>query len=59
MTTETGTDMGIGLGVLFSLVAGTGAMGMYLTAPEPTAGYAFAGAMIFGALAVAALHLYD
>jgi hypothetical protein len=59
MTTETSSDMGIGLAVLFSLLAGVGALGMYLGAPEPTAGFAFAAAMVFGALGVAALHLYE
>jgi hypothetical protein len=59
MTSEASTDMGMGLAVLFSLLAGVGAIGMYLGAPEPTAGFAFAAAMVFGAIGVAALHLYE
>jgi hypothetical protein len=60
MATETDsqTDMGIGLAVLFSVLAGVGALGMLVGAPELTAAWAFAGAVIFGSVAVVAIHVY-
>jgi zinc transporter ZupT len=59
MATETGrTDKGIGLGVLFSLLAGVGALGMYLGAPDQLAAWGFALAVLAGSLAVVAIHVY-
>jgi hypothetical protein len=58
MATETRTDMGIGLAVLCTLLAGAGAIGMYLGAPERPAAWGFGAAMVFGALAVGAIHVY-
>jgi len=59
MATESvGTDMGIGLGVLFSLLAGVGALGMYLGAPDELAAWGFALAVLAGSLAVVAIHVY-
>jgi len=52
------SDKGIGLGILFSLLAGAGAVGMYLGAPESLAAWAFAAAMILGSLSVVAIHFY-
>jgi len=56
--TEPRSDMGIGLAVLCSLLAGAGAVWMYLGAPDRAAAWGFGMAMTFGALAVGAIHLY-
>lgn len=52
------TDMSIGLGVLFVIVAAIGALLMYLSPGDPMAGWGFALTMIAGALAVVAIQLY-
>lgn len=60
MATETvETDMGLGLGVLCTLLAGVAALGMFLGAPGDASGWAFGAAVVFGSLAVVALHAYD
>lgn len=59
MSTETAADdKGVGLTVLLTLLAAAGALGMFLGAPDPVAGWAFAAAMLLGTLAVVAVHLY-
>jgi len=57
-TATAGTDMGVGLTVLFSLLTVGGAVGMYVLAPERAAAWAFAAAVVFGALAVVAVQVY-
>ena len=74
MATTTQTDLGVGLGVLFSLVAIGAAVattvlgytyainhaaGEAARATQINAGLAFALALVAGGLAVAALHVYD
>lgn len=51
--------MGLGTGVLFSLLAGLGAVGMFVGAPDELSAWAFGAAMLFGSLAVVAIHAYD
>lgn len=59
MATTTGTtDKGIGLLLVLGAVAVLGAVGMYVGAPEDAAAWSFALAMVAGALAVIAVHLY-
>lgn len=45
--------------MLFSVLAVLAAVGMYVGAPQRAAAWAFGGAMVLGALAVASLHLYE
>ena len=57
--TETpASDMAVGLGALFVLVAAAGALVTYLSPDTVLSGWGFATAMAAGALAVAAIHLY-
>lgn len=56
--TET-TDKATGLGLLLGVLAALGAGGMFFGAPEPIAGWAFAAAMTFGALAIVGIHLWE
>ncbi|MFB6140331.1 MAG: hypothetical protein ABEJ26_07830 [Halosimplex sp.] len=54
-----GSDMGIGLGLVFAVLAVVGAVGMLVTYHDHVvAGSSFALAMIAGVLSVAAVHLY-
>jgi len=52
------TDKGIGLATLFTLLAVAGAGAMLLAPGGQLAAWGFAGAMVAGALAVAAVHLF-
>lgn len=56
--TETTTDMGLGVTLVFGVLAVLGALVMFAGAPDLTAAWGFAGAMVFGSLAVVAVHLY-
>lgn len=60
MTTDAAapTDTGFGLGILFAALSGLAALGMLLAGPTELAGWAFAVAMVFGSLSVAAIHAY-
>jgi len=53
------TDKGIGIAVLCAVVAGLGALAMFGGAPDVTAAWGFAAAMLFGALSVVAIHVYE
>jgi len=53
------SDMGIGLGILFGVLAVVAAGAMAVTVEtQVVAAWAFAGAMVAGTLAVAAFHIY-
>jgi len=52
------TDKGIGLATLFTLLAVAAAGAMLLTPGSVVAAWGFAGAMVAGVLAVAAVHLF-
>lgn len=61
------SDMGIGLGVLFSLLAAVGAVAMYVgglgtqgavDVDDAVAAWGFALAVTVGCLAVVAIHVY-
>jgi len=57
--TATGSDMGIGLGLAFVVVAVVAALGMLVAySDQVVAGWSFALAMVAGTLSVAAIHLY-
>ena len=57
--TASASDMGIGLSMLFGAVGVLGAGVMYLAADQQTiAAGGFALAMLAGALAIGALHVY-
>lgn len=61
METATGSDKGVGFGLLFGAVAVMGALAMAaygFSGNQMAAGWAFAVAMLSGSLAVAAYHLY-
>jgi hypothetical protein len=53
------TDMGMGLSVLFVLLAFVGAAVMFVTPGTEAAAWGFATAVVSGILAVAASHLYQ
>lgn len=57
-TNTSTTDMSIGLGVLFVLIAAMGALLTYVSPGEPLAGWGFALAMVAGAMAIAAIQIY-
>ncbi|MFC4989869.1 MULTISPECIES: DUF7525 family protein [Saliphagus] len=57
--TETTTDKGTGLAVVFGVLAALGAVGMAVLAPSPDAGLAFAAAVAFGSIAVVGIHLWE
>lgn len=62
METATGTDKRVGLAALFGALGLAGALVMLvggLSEDQLLSGVGFAGAMLFAALLVAALHLYD
>ena len=57
--TATGSDMDIGLGLAFAVVAVVGAIGMLVAYNDQVvAAWSFALAMVAGTLSVAAIHLY-
>lgn len=56
---QVATDKGIGLAVLFTLLAVGGAFAVFLSPETAVAGWGFAAAMVSGCLAVAAIHLYE
>ena len=57
--TASRSDKGVGLGILFGLLGVGGAVGMLVFASDHLiAGWSFALAMVAGALAIAAIHLY-
>jgi hypothetical protein len=54
-----GTDMGIGLAMVFTVLAVVAAIGMAVTVEQQVvAAWLFAAAMVAGTVAVAAPHLY-
>lgn len=58
--TAAASDMGIGLAMLFGLLAVLGAVTMFVAAEEQSiAAGGFALAIVAGSLSVAALHFYD
>ncbi|NKE35675.1 hypothetical protein GWG54_07560 [Natronococcus sp. JC468] len=57
-TQSESTDKGLGLAIALGAVATIGAFAMGLGAPDITAAWGFAGAMLFSSLAVVAIHLY-
>lgn len=57
--TDAGTDKGLGLALVFGLIATLGAVGMFIGAPDELAAWGFAAAVLFGSLAVVAIHLWD
>lgn len=60
MATETRqSDMGIGLGLLFSVLTVVGALAMFAGPDQLSRAWGFAAAMAAAALAVTALHVYE
>ncbi len=57
-STDASTDKGMGLTLIFSALAVLGAIAMAVAAPEGTAGWGFAAAVLFAALAIVGIHLY-
>ena len=57
MATQTETDKGIGLGLALGALAVIGALVMVVGAPDVTAAWGFAGAVLFSSLAVVGIHL--
>ncbi|RZV08695.1 hypothetical protein BDK88_2769 [Natrinema hispanicum] len=57
MATQTETDKGIGLGLALGALAVIGALVMLVGAPDVTAAWGFAGAVLFSSLAVVGIHL--
>ncbi|MDF9745194.1 DUF7525 family protein [Natrinema salsiterrestre] len=59
MATESETtDKGVGLTLALSALAVIGALLMLTGAPEVTAAWGFAAAVLFSSLAVVGIHLY-
>lgn len=56
-TTES-TDRGVGLALLFGVIAILAAGVMAVGAPDEIAAWGFAAAMVFACLAVVAIHSY-
>jgi hypothetical protein len=60
--TTSATDKGLGVGLLFGMLAVAGAVGMFVAAAQPadqqTAAIAFALAIAMGVLSVGAIHAY-
>jgi hypothetical protein len=52
------SDKGLGLGLVFSLLAVVGALIMLAGPTEITKAWGFAAAMVAGALAVLVIHVY-
>ncbi|MFB1063230.1 hypothetical protein [Natrinema sp. DC36] len=60
MATETETtDKGVGLALALGALAVIGALVMLVGAPDVTAAWGFAGAVLFSSLAVVGIHLFD
>lgn len=62
METGSSTDVGVGYPLVFGALAVLGAIGLTVfgfTGDQIAAGWAFAGAMFAGTLAVVAYHVYD
>ena len=57
MATQTETDKGIGLGLALGALAVIGALVMFVGAPDVTAAWGFAGAVLFSSLAIVGIHL--
>ncbi|QCJ48136.1 MULTISPECIES: DUF7525 family protein [Haloprofundus] len=57
-TQTTQTDMGIGVAMLFSVLALVGAAVMLVGPDQLTQAWGFAGAMVAASLAVVAVHVY-
>ena len=55
---SSGTDRGLGLGLLFGALALVGAGAMVVSGGEELAAWGFGAAVLFGCLAVVALHVY-
>lgn len=53
------SDKGIGLGVVFALMAGVGALGMLVVPGQVGTAWAFALAMVAAALSVVAIQAYS
>ena len=58
MEETVGSDMGIGLTTLFTLLAVVATGAMFFAPGSELAAWGFAGAVTAGVLAVAAVHLY-
>ncbi|WP_226005803.1 DUF7525 family protein [Natrinema salinisoli] len=59
MATESeATDKGVGLTLALSVLAVIGALLMLTGAPDVTAAWGFAAAVLFSSLAVVGIHLY-
>ncbi|PCR92694.1 DUF7525 family protein [Natrinema ejinorense] len=59
MATESETtDKGVGLALALGALAVIGALVMYAGAPDVTAAWGFAGAVLFSSLAIVGIHLY-
>ena len=56
--TARSTDTGIGLPLIFGVLAALGVLVMVIGAGDDLAGYGFAGAVGFASLTVLAIHLY-
>ncbi len=60
MATETETtDKGVGLALALGALAVIGALVMLVGAPDVTAAWGFAGAVLFSSLAVVGIHLFN
>jgi len=60
MATETETtDKGVGLALALGALAVIGALVMLVGAPDVTAAWGLAGAVLFSSLAVVGIHLFD
>ncbi|MFC6768892.1 DUF7525 family protein [Natrinema soli] len=60
MATETETtDKGVGLALALGALAVIGALVMLVGAPNVTAAWGFAAAVLFSSLAVVGIHLFD
>jgi hypothetical protein len=58
MSTSQSSDRGIGLTILFGLLAVGAAVGTFAAPSQELAAYAFGAAVTLGVLVVAAIHLY-
>ncbi len=56
--TNVASDKGLGLGLLFGLLAAGGALGMVAVPGGLTAAWGFAAAMIAGVILIVAVHAY-
>ncbi len=58
-STGSATDKGLGLTLGLAALATLGALAMLIGAPEIEAAWGFGAAVIFAALAVVAIHVWD